>query len=253
GGLSVFKELKKYLPSESFIYFADSINAPYGSKTSEEILELSEKIVKFLLVYKVKLIVVACNTVTAHAIKTLRENFSIPFVGMEPAVKPAALNTKTKHIGVLATAGTLKGNHFAQTTKTFANGIYVHTQVGEGLVQAVESGDFNSQNIRSILQEYIVPMVKQNIDHLVLGCTHYPFLCNQIKEIIGQKKITIINPAEPVALHTKNLLRRFNLQCNTNLHPRYQFFTTGEKTIMEKLILQTNIKTQPEVFKIKPL
>ncbi len=253
GGLSVLKELKRLLPFESFIYFADSAHAPYGEKTPEEIYRYSKTIVDFFLGRKVKLIVVACNTATAHAIRKLRKQYAIPFVGMEPAVKPAALHTKTGHIGVLATAGTFRGKHFTKTTETFAKGIQVHTQVGEGLVEAVEQGNFNISGTTEMLRKYIVPMLEQGIDFLVLGCTHYPFLCEQIKEITGQRQIEIINPAEPVAHQTKNLLFSFNLESSGDMPPKYQFFTTGKEKVLKNLITQIGIHDSFEISEISPL
>ncbi|RKX17774.1 MAG: glutamate racemase [Candidatus Zixiibacteriota bacterium] len=253
GGLSVLKELKRLLPFESFIYFADSAHAPYGEKKPEEIYRFSKKIVDFFLERKVKLIVIACNTATAHAIRKLRRLYVIPFIGMEPAIKPAALHTKTGHIGVLATAGTFRGKHFTETTETFAKGIQVHTQVGEGLVEAVEQGKFNAPETTTILRKYIMPMLEQNIDSLVLGCTHYLFLCEQIKIIVGKKDVAIINSAEPVALQTKNILFSFDLECNCNTPPEYQFFTTGKKEILKSLITQIEIYDHFEISEILPL
>ncbi len=253
GGLSVLKELKRLLPFESFIYFADSTHAPYGEKTPEEIYRFSKKIVDFFLDRQVKLIVVACNTATAHAIRKLRKQYIVPFVGMEPAVKPAALHTKTGHIGVLATAGTFKGKHFAETTETFAKGVQIHTQVGEGLVEAVEQGYFNTPETTTILRKYIEPMLEQNIDSLVLGCTHYPFLCDQIKKIIGHRQVEIINPAEPVARQAKNILFSFDLECNCGTQPEYQFFTTGKKEVLKNLITQIEIYDNIEISEIPPL
>ncbi|MCD6366034.1 MAG: glutamate racemase [Bacteroidales bacterium] len=252
GGLSVLKKLKQLLPFESFIYFADSGHAPYGEKKPEEIYRFSKKIVDFFLERKVKLIIVACNTATAHAIRKLRKLYVIPFVGMEPAIKPAALHTKTGHIGVLATAGTFRGKHFAETTETFAKGIQVHTQVGEGLVEAVEQGNFNTPETTTILRKYIEPMLDQGIDSLVLGCTHYPFLCEQIKEIIGQRQVEIINPAEPVAHQAKNLLFSFDLECNCSMPPKYHFFTTGKKEVLKNLITQIEIYDHIEISEIPP-
>jgi len=255
GGLSVFKEIRTYLPYESFIYFADSAHTPFGEKTPDEIFNLSKKIVDFLLEKKVKLIVVACNTATSHAIRKLRKQYVIPFVGMEPAVKPAALETKTGHIGVLATAGTFKGKHFTETTKTYAKGIQVHTQVGKGLVEAVENGQFDLPETKILLQQYINPMMEKNIDYLVLGCTHYPFLCRQIKEVIGKQNIKIINPAEPVARQTRNVLFSYDLECDCETLPLYEFYTTGKQQVIKDLIEQIGVpkKYKIKIFEINPL
>ncbi len=248
GGLSVFKEVRKYLPCESFIYFADSAHTPFGEKTSDEIFNYSKKIVDFLLERKAKLIVIACNTATAHAIRKLRKQYIIPFVGMEPAIKPAALHSKTGHIGVLATAGTLKGKHFIETRKSFAKGVQVHTQVGNGLVEVVENGQFDLPETKNLLQQYINPMLENNIDHLVLGCTHYPFLFHQIKEIIGEKNVEIIDPAEPVSIQTRNLLFSYDLEANCEILPQYEFYTTGRIEIISDIIEKIDI---PKEYKVK--
>ncbi len=250
GGLSILKELKKLLPYESFIYFADSANAPYGKKTPKEIYLFSKKIVDFFLEQHVKLIIVACNTATAHAIRKLRNNYIVPFVGMEPAIKPAALHTKTGHIGVLATAGTFRGQHFVKTTETFAKDIQVHTQVGNGLVQFVEQGHFNTLETKAVLRQYIEPMLEQNIDHLVLGCTHYPFLCEAIKEIISNHEVEIVNPSVPVAHQAKSLLFSFDLESNCKVPPKYHFFTTGKKNVLEELIAEIGIHDVVEISEI---
>jgi glutamate racemase len=236
GGLSVYKELEKLLPNESYIYYADSANCPYGSKPQERIIELSKNITEFLLSKNCKIIVVACNTATAAAIDWLREHYSIPFIGMEPAVKPAALNSKTKSIGVLATAGTFKGRLYIETSHKYASEINVCYQVGEGLVEFVEKGDFGSDEVRSLLLKYINPMVDCNIDQLVLGCTHYPFFKPLLKKILPQG-VEIIDPAPAVAKQTKKVLLGMNLANTSHVEiQRYDFYSSGSVEILRKIM-----------------
>ena len=241
GGISVWKEIVELLPNENIIYFADSKNCPYGPKSDEEIIELSRKIVDFLISKNCKIIVVACNTATAAAISTLRKEYSIPFVGLEPAVKPAALNSKTNKIGILATEGTLRGNHFKRTTETYAKNTEVNVQVGYGLVELVENNDVNSVNTIKIVEKCIQPLIDKNIDQLVLGCTHYPFLCDAIKEVSGSHNINIINPAPAVASRTFDLLKNNRKNDKNNF---YHFYSSGNINQLENTVkLIDNIDT----------
>jgi glutamate racemase len=212
GGLSVLKELAALLPNEDFIYFGDRKNVPYGTKPADEVRKLSENIVNFLLSKKVKIIVVACNTATAFAINFLREKYKfIEFVGMEPAIKPAAETTKTGKIGVLATALTLRGNHFRNTKKKYASGIEVYSQEGNGLVEIVENNKIGTEESYNLLSKYLLPMKQSGIDKLVLGCTHYPFLLDDIKAVLKTDSIEVIDPAYAVARRTKDLLEKNDL------------------------------------------
>ncbi len=226
GGLSVLSELQKELPYESFIYFADSANCPYGSKSPQEIISLSSKITDFLLSKDCKIIVVACNTATAGAIDWLRKNYSTPFIGMEPAIKPAALNTTTKSIGVLATAGTFKGRLYIETSRKFASDVNVCYQVGEGLVELVEQGKQNTREAEALLKKYIEPMIECNIDQLVLGCTHYPFYKSLLAKILPAD-VQVIDPAPAVALQTKRILTELSIQNSSNSHNLLFFYTSG--------------------------
>ena len=184
GGTSIWKEIHSLLPYENTIYLADSANAPYGIKGKEAIIDLSIKNTEYLIHQGCKLIVVACNTATTNAISLLRKNYEIPFIGIEPAIKPAALNSKTKAVGILATKGTLTSELFNTTTSLYAHGLQVVEQVGEGLVELIEMGKVNSEEIKMLLKEYLKPMLEANIDYLVLGCTHYPYLIPLLLENI---------------------------------------------------------------------
>jgi len=246
GGISVWKEIVEILPNENIIYYADSKNCPYGPKTDEEIIVLSRKIVNFLISKDCKIIVIACNTATAAAISILRKEYTIPFVGLEPAVKPAALNSKTNKIGILATEGTLRGNHFKRTSETYAKNTEVNVQVGYGLVELVENNDINSENALNIVRKCINPLIKKNIDQLVLGCTHYPFLCGIIKKISGSQNINIINPAPAVASRTFELIKNNR---NNYKNSFYHFYSSGDIKQLENTVkLIKNIDTQSFKF-----
>lgn len=204
GGTSIWKEIHQLLPHENTIYLADSKNAPYGLKSKEEIIALSCKNTELLLKMNAKVIVVACNTATTNAIKDLRAKYNIPFIGIEPAIKPAAIHSETHIIGVLATKGTLSSELFNQSVLNYPNTKIIE-QVGHGLVQLIEEGKIETQEMRLLLKKYLKPMIKQNIDYLVLGCSHYPYLINEIKKIIP-KSIKIIDSGEAVARQTKAIL-----------------------------------------------
>ncbi|MBC7525208.1 MAG: glutamate racemase [Flavobacterium sp.] len=204
GGTSIWNEIYHLLPNEDYIYLADSKNAPYGEKTREEIIYLSSKNTELLLELNCKLIVVACNTATTNAIKELRAKYKVPFVGIEPAIKPAALHSKTQKIGILATKGTLNSELFYKNVEKFQD-IVILEQIGYGLVELIESGKSESNEMNVLLQKYLTPMIEANIDYLVLGCSHYPYLIPQIKKILPSH-IQIIDSGEAVAKQTKTLL-----------------------------------------------
>lgn len=235
GGLSVWKEVKKACPSESLVYYADSGNCPYGSRPPEEIIGLSAEITRFLLTQNCKLIVVACNTATAAAIGYLRANFEVPFVGIEPALKPAALLTKTGHIGVLATRGTFAGAHYQRTKEKFASGVGVHIQIGEGLVELVENNQTDTPEAEALVRKYLEPMLEAGVDQIVLGCTHYPFLLPVMEKVAGDRA-HIINPAPAVARQVKKQLEQFGLAAPPDNHPQYSFFSSGDPARIGEMI-----------------
>ncbi|MCB0461489.1 MAG: glutamate racemase [Flavobacteriaceae bacterium] len=235
GGTSIWREIHAFLPNENTIYLADSYNAPYGPKGKERITELSVKNVDLLIKKGCKLIVVACNTATTNAIKHLRANYHIPFIGIEPAIKPAALKTQTKAVGILATKGTLASDLFHETTDLYSNGIKIIEQEGEGIVQLIESGKLNSDEMKELLNIYLEPMLKANMDYLVLGCTHYTYLMPMLIEML-QKHIKIIDSGEAVARQTKAVLDKHQLLNNQKSEIRNQFFTNGNPEVMQSLL-----------------
>lgn len=207
GGLSVWKELIKIMPSENYFYISDAAYCPYGRKSKEMILKRAYAISSFLIERGAEIIVVACNTATAAAIEGLRQTFDIPFVGMEPAVKPAAALTKTGVIGVLATHGTLQGSLYKATSEKYARRkeVKIIEEVGDGLVELVEAGDTQSPEAEALVRKYVNPMIEAGADCVVLGCTHYPFLEPLIRKVSSDKLI-VINPAPAVAKRARQLL-----------------------------------------------
>jgi glutamate racemase len=235
GGTSIWKEVHALLPNENTIYLADSKNAPYGLKSKEEIIFLSEKNTEILLEQNCKLIVVACNTATTNAIKELRVKYKVPFIGIEPAIKPAALQSKTQTIGILATKGTLNSALFHENVAKHPD-VKIVEQIGHGLVQLIENDAIASEEMNELLKSYLLPMVEKNIDYLVLGCSHYPYLIPQIKKIIPSK-IKIIDSGEAVAKQTKKILEELQLLNSKNSFPSSQFFYTNGTTDVLKKIL----------------
>lgn len=231
GGLSIWREINLLLPNEHTIYLADSKNAPYGNRTKSEIIDLCIKNTDLLLKKGCKIIVVACNTATTNAIKTLRENYTIPFIGIEPAIKPAALNTKTKTVGILATKGTLTSELFNKTSDLYSSGIKVIEQVGDGLVELIESGDTNSDTIKTLLKNYLDPMIEAEIDYLVLGCTHYPFLMPILLELLPIH-VKIIDSGAAVAKQTKAILEKHDILNLQIIKPETKFYTNGNPEVM---------------------
>ena len=235
GGTSIWKEIHTLMPFENSIYLADSKNAPYGNKSKEAIIDLSVKNTELLIKKGCKIIVVACNTATTNAIKTLRENYNIPFIGIEPAIKPAALKTQTKAIGILATKGTLSSELFHKTTDLYSNNIKVVEQEGEGIVPLIEAGKLESNEMQAILKLYINPMLDANIDYLVLGCTHYSYLIPQLLEILPSH-VHIIDSGEAVAKQTNTILKQNNLLNLSVQKSQHLFYSNSNTDILASLI-----------------
>lgn len=240
GGLSVWKEVAKLLPYENIVYLADSKNCPYGTKPHDEILKLSIANTEFLLKNNCKIIIVACNTATAAAIETLREKYIVPFIGMEPAVKPAALNTNTGKIGVLATEGTFNGKLYKETSQKYTQNIEQIIQIGEGLVELVEQGKAESKEAIDIIKKNVQGFLKNEVDHIVLGCTHYPFLMNQLLQIIPAN-IKIVDPAPAIAKRTMQVLYERNLLCSAK-EAKYSFYNSGSSEVMKQILKTFEVK-----------
>ena len=234
GGLSIYNEIKNSMPNESTIYIADNLNAPYGKKAESEIIQLSIKNTQKLVDLRCKLIIVACNTATTNAIEVLRKKFNIPIVGIEPAIKPAMLETKSNNIGVLATEKTLSSNLFLKTSDRFSNGINIHEQIGFDLVKIIEENGINEELLIPKIREYIEPMLEKNIDHLVLGYTHYYYLMYLLKKILPNG-VKILDSSRAVTKRVKNLLKDYNIDSNTS-KTKNIFLCTGNDNVIKKFL-----------------
>lgn len=228
GGLSILKAIRQQLPLEKLIYVADQAHVPYGPRPLEEVRGFSEGITRFLLAQGAKLVVVACNTASAAALHHLRETFpATPFVGMEPALKPAAEQTRSGVVGVLATPATFQGALYASVIERFASGVTVLQDTCPGLVEEIEAGRAQGEAVTRILQHALAPMLSAGIDTVVLGCTHYPFVIERIAEIAGAD-VRIIDPAPAIARQTRRLLAQHDLLRQGKRPGRIMLYTTGD-------------------------
>ncbi len=234
GGTSIFKEIHDLMPLEKTIYLADSLHAPYGTKSKSAIIDLCYKNTQYLLARGCKIIVVACNTATTNAITELRANFPIPFIGIEPAIKPAALRSTKKRIGILATKGTLSSQLFAKTAKRYTQDIEKIEVEGKGLVKAIESGNLNSPETFELLKNVITPILKADIDYLVLGCTHYPYLIPLLKQLLPEH-VKIIDSGAAVAKQTQTVLLQQNLLAQTP-QGQCEFYSNKNPRILKQFI-----------------
>jgi glutamate racemase len=234
GGISVLKHIRALLPHEHLMYVADSLYAPYGNKTPEEITARCMILADFLMSQNVKALVVACNTATAAAIDELREAFDIPIIGMEPAVKPAAEASKNGIIGVLATVGTLKSAQFAGLLEAYGRDVKVVTQACVGLVECIERGELDSTETKALIRHYTAPLLAEGADTIVLGCTHYPFIKHVIQEIVGDK-ITLIDTGAAVAKQLKKKLEEKGLLSASQEKAEVHFWTNSEAENAEQV------------------
>ena len=225
GGLSVLREIAGRLPCQDIVYLADEAHVPYGSRRLGEIRAFARAITSFLIEEGARLVVVACNTASAAALLRLREWFDIPIVGMEPAVKPAAERTRSRHVGVIATQATFQGELFSRLVERFAHGTVVHTQVCPGLVERVEAGQIDDPQTEALLRACLQPLLSVGIDSLVLGCTHYPFLLPTIQRVVGPG-VEVIDPAPAVARQTERVLESTGRRHQEG-RGRITYFTTG--------------------------
>ena len=224
------------MPEETVIYFGDQGHIPYGPRPLEQIRNFSEAITKFLLERDAKIIVVACNAASAAALKFLREKFpDVPFVGMEPAVKPAAEQTHTGRVGVLATPATFQGALYASVVERFANGVELLQDACPGLVQEIEQGNLEGRETRQILEGALVPMLEKNIDTVVLGCTHYPFVIPLIQQIVGES-VRVINPAPAVAKQVRRVLEAQEMKNRSTERGNLRFYTSGDPEEFKSLL-----------------
>ncbi len=235
GGTTIWREIYQLLPNEDTIYLADSKNAPYGERSKEDILRLSIKNTEYLLGQGCKLIVVACNTATTNAISYLRNHYKVPFIGIEPAIKPAALNSKSKKVGILATKGTLSSELFHSTSGNHASGITVLEREGAGLVPLIEAGKVNSLETKRLLYQFLEPMLKEGIDYLVLGCTHYPYLIPVLREILPPD-VVILDSGLAVARQTQAVLIQNKLLKTKHGPTTHSFYTNANVGILKDFL-----------------
>jgi glutamate racemase len=227
GGLSVLKAIRAQIPNQSVLYFADQAHVPYGSRPVDEVRAFSEEITRFLLQEGAHVIVVACNTASAAALRYLRQAFpKTTFAGMEPAVKPAAETTRTGKVGVLATPATFQGALYASVVERFASGVTLYQNTCPGLVSQIEKGELYTPKTRAILEEALCPMIEEGIDTVVLGCTHYPFVIPLIQEIVGAD-VRVIDPAPAVARQVARLIAEQKKQPPANERGSLEFFSSS--------------------------
>ena len=236
GGISVLRVIREQMPAEPISYFGDQGHVPYGSRSMGQIQSFSEAITLFLLTQGAKIIVVACNTASAAALKDLREKFpDISFVGMEPAVKPAAEHTQTGRVGILATPATFQGALYSSVVERFANGVVLLQDTCPGLVQQIEQGNLDGEETRMILEEALLPMLEKNIDTVVLGCTHYPFVIPVVQQIVGDN-VRVIDPAPAVAKQVRRVLEAKDMRREFKSQGDLKLYTSGDPGVLEALL-----------------
>ena len=238
GGLTVLREIIRLLPFEHTLYYADAAHCPYGEKSREEVINYTETGIRFLINQGAKLIVVACNTASSSAISYLRNKYDIDFVAMEPAIKPAVTSSETGVIGVLATRRTLEGEPLKRLCQQWEGKARIIFQPGCGLVELVENSRENSPEARELLGKYIEKIASQGADRIVLGCTHYPFLAQQMKNIIGKRDIRLIDPAPAIALRVKQLLNTRELLNLGNVPAKHEFHSSLDEKYNDTLRLK---------------
>ncbi|MFH1183901.1 MAG: glutamate racemase [Chloroflexota bacterium] len=236
GGLSVLRCVRAQMPEESVLYVADQAHVPYGPRSLEQVRAFSEGITRFFIDRGAKIIVVACNSASAAALTHLRTVFpDVPFVGMEPAVKPAVGKTQTGVVGVLATPATFQGALFASVVERFAAGVTLLQDTCPGLVERIEAGDLDGDETRAILRSALEPMLAQGIDTVVLACTHYPFVIPLIQEIVGGN-VRVIDPAPAVARQALRLLEANGMRRRDDGRRQTEYFTSGDPSHLASLL-----------------
>lgn len=234
GGTTIWRAIHELLPNENAIFLADSNNAPYGQKSKEEILQLSIKNIDWLLKNNAKIIVIACNTATTNAISDLRNSYDIPIIGVEPAIKPAAIHSKNGRVGVLATQSTILSKKYKEAQLQYPDVVF-YNQIGYDLVRLIEEGKLFSPEVKNLLIQYITPMLEGDIDKLVLGCTHYPYLAPILKTFLPNN-IELIDSGKAVALQTQKILKDKNLLKTDAIEGIVNFFTNKDPFVLDSLV-----------------
>lgn len=236
GGLTVWREVRRALPAESLLYLGDGKNCPYGSRPRDEVARLADEAVARLVAEGCKMVVVACNTATAAAIDLLRSKYApLPIVGMEPAVKPACLATRSGVVGVLATERSLDGDLFRRTAARYGAGIEVVAAPGRGFVELVESDREVTPEAERAVRSAVAGMLARGADQIVLGCTHYPFLIPALRRVVAGRGVTIVDPSPAVARRVVQLLDAGGLRCDPAAVARYDFLTFADEAYRSRL------------------
>lgn len=244
GGLSVLRWVQRELPHEDLLFFADQGHVPYGPRPAGQIQQFSTSITQFLLDQGAKLIIIACNTATASALNHLRKTFpDVPFVGMEPAIKPGARKTKTGKVGVLATATTFESQRYASLMARFAQHVTLYEDPCRGLVERVEAGELDTPETEAFLRDVLNPMLLAGVDTFVLGCTHYPFVAPLIQRLVGSA--TLIDPTPAVIRQTKRLLTKYDLWADRTRPGTTHAYTTASATQLQHQIQTLLNQTLP--------
>lgn len=235
GGLSVAREIRRRLPGEDLLYFADHAFCPYGGRPLEQIRARSVAVVGELIDRGAKLVVVACNTASGAALETLREQYSVPIVGLEPAVKPAAASSRIGRIGVLATAATLQTERFHRLVQTYGQNVEVFQRASPELVDLVEAGEISGESVERFLEQALAPLRDAGIDTLVLGCTHYPFLREAIQDVMGPE-VQVLDSGEAVARQVERVLTGMEALAVNEGPGQIRLLTTGDREHVEAIV-----------------
>ena len=236
GGLSIAKAIAERLPNENLIYIADTLHNPYGNKSLDFIQSRTNDISKFLFSQSAKALVIACNTATVNAIDQIRANINIPIIGVEPAIKPAAKQSITKNVGILVTQATAENYRFQYLIEQHKNDAQVHIQACPGLVELIETNKMQTQECELLLTQFLTSLLSKNVDTLVLGCTHYPFLTNKIRDIVGTA-VNIIETAIPVTLQLRRKLTEQNLLNLSKTQGNYRFLSSKVNRQQQQLFI----------------
>ena len=245
GGLSVWDELRRRLPHESLVYLGDGKNCPYAGRAKEEIAAFSFEAVERLVAEGVKMVVVGCNTATTAAIAELRERWpDMPIVGLEPAVKPACIGSRTRRIAVLATEHSLRSDMFLATASRYASDVEVLKVVGENFVELVEEGMEQSEAATIAVDRVVRPLLNEGVDKIVLGCTHYPFLRPLIERVVAGRGIDVIDSGEAVARRVEWLLERYDIAASGDNRANYSFISFADEPYRERLERRARVLMQ---------
>jgi len=252
GGLSVLREVRALLPHESLIYFADSRYAPYGEKPERFVEARTLQVCEWLVAQGCKALVIACNTATMHAVQILRERLGVPIIGVEPGLKPAAAASRSKVVGVLATANTLKSAKFNRLLTSLGGESLFLCEAGIGLVPLIEQGDVSSDAVRQKLDAFLTPMLEAGADTLVLGCTHYPFLSETIEDLVGNR-LALIDTGVAIARQLARKLAEFELATSPDAQPTVRYLSTKNAAhLREMAAALLRVEANAETVAIEP-